>query len=392
LAGRDPAVDGPIDPVAARSGWLGFAPADRAEIAAAEARLGCRLPPSLREFLLVTNGWRDAGTFIHRLAGTGELDWLRDTDDAGWIEAYRPLDDASDPLERSLRLSLDADASVLFLDPHDVDDAGEWAAYRLASWSGQGPERHASFYHLMYDLYAGFHALRKPAGPTRDRWDGVVEQARLAALAGAVDEPLARLHEACDFGRDRAALLRFQMRVMLGQFHQASMSSLIFHLNSQPDLLTDPVVVAEVIPLLFVEDRLTHRRDRPTLQRLRQRGFDAIQPAIAGYEAGGGQPVFGTPEFDAAVRAIVGRVAADPAFQVLDDPFPAGRAVAETRRRLLGEAWPDLRDAMRLWRPLSDNHIAPIALFADPILAELLTPERGRDILATPRGDGTTCA
>ncbi|MCX5097256.1 SMI1/KNR4 family protein [Streptomyces sp. NBC_00365] len=39
-----------------RDAWLGFAPASEVEVAAAEARLGRRLPPSLREFLLVTNG------------------------------------------------------------------------------------------------------------------------------------------------------------------------------------------------------------------------------------------------------------------------------------------------------------------------------------------------
>jgi SMI1 / KNR4 family (SUKH-1) len=158
ITAHDPEQDRPLDEDVVRDAWLGFAPATAEEVAAAEARLGCSLPPSLREFLLVTNGWRDAGNFIYRLAGTAELDWLRDTDDAGWTEAYSELDDGG-VLGRSLRLSLAGDSAVLLLDPDDVDDNGEWAGYWLASWSGMGPERHGSFYDLMYHLYASFHDL-----------------------------------------------------------------------------------------------------------------------------------------------------------------------------------------------------------------------------------------
>ncbi|MGW1159432.1 hypothetical protein ACWD48_14635 [Streptomyces sp. NPDC002519] len=37
---------------------------------------------------------------------------------------------------------------------------------------------------------------------------------------------------------------------------------------------------------------------------------------------------------------------------------------------------------------MCEDHIAPISLFADPVLAQLITPDRGREILATPRGTG----
>src|SRR5262249_8700237 len=40
------------------SGWVGYPRATEAQLAAAEQRLGRRLPPSYREFLQVTNGWR----------------------------------------------------------------------------------------------------------------------------------------------------------------------------------------------------------------------------------------------------------------------------------------------------------------------------------------------
>jgi hypothetical protein len=40
-----------------------------------------------------------------------------------------------------------------------------------------------------------------------------------------------------------------------------------------------------------------------------------------------------------------------------------------------------------LWRPGSENHIAPVALMADPVIAEIITAKRGREILAMRRGD-----
>lgn len=55
IAAHDPDEDGPLDEKVERERWLGFAPATEDEVAAAETRLGFRLPPSLREFLLVSN-------------------------------------------------------------------------------------------------------------------------------------------------------------------------------------------------------------------------------------------------------------------------------------------------------------------------------------------------
>ncbi|GFE17935.1 hypothetical protein Sgleb_59820 [Streptomyces glebosus] len=175
---HDPERDAPLDDEVVRDGWLGFAPATPDEVTAAEARLGRTLPPSLREFLLATNGWRDAGCFIYRLAGTSELAWLAETEDSSWIEAYSDTefadeDEGEEPegeiLARSLRLSLEGDAAVMLLDPKDIDERGEWAGYWLASWSGMGPERFDSFYDLMYDQYSRFHRLRRPEAETRDR-------------------------------------------------------------------------------------------------------------------------------------------------------------------------------------------------------------------------------
>jgi hypothetical protein len=46
------------------SGWLGFAGATEAEIQALQQRLGVQLPPSYRDFLAASNGWRTTGWAI----------------------------------------------------------------------------------------------------------------------------------------------------------------------------------------------------------------------------------------------------------------------------------------------------------------------------------------
>lgn len=430
IAGHDPDKDAPLAQEVVRDAWLGFAPASEAEVAAAEARLGRRLPPSLREFLLVTNGWRDAGNFIYRLAGAAELEWLRDTDDRTWIEVWEDLaeDDVEEDedgeeafgvqeakvLARCLRLSLEGDAAVMLLDPDDVDVDGEWAAYWLASWSGEGPERYGSFHGLMRRQWVSFHALRKPPGATRDHWDAEVERARCEALAGAVDGPLSVFAQAHEYGRERADVLSMQMKAMLGDW-RGHIASLMWCRPGNDDLLLSPLFAAELLPLLVRQDQLAHPHDLRPLPRLKEHAPAPVRALVADYEARAAEPgfrlTFGGPEFDAAVHAVADRLAGQPAFQAPDeppirtgpivvtlyagggprpepDPMSDPAKVRTARAGLCAEAWPELRAALRLWHPVCEDHIAPISLFADPVLAQLITPDRGREILATPRGTG----
>lgn len=424
VVGHDPESDGPLAAEVLRDGWLGFGPASEAEVAAAEARLGRRLPPSLREFLLVTNGWRNAGTFIHRLAGTAELEWLRDTDDRSWIEAWEDLaeddevqDDEAKVLSRSLRLSLDGDAAVMLLDPGDVDEDGEWAGYWLASWSGAGPERHDSFHDLMHRQWVSFHGVRKPPGATRDHWDAQVERARREALAGEVDGPLAVFSRAREFGLERADALSAQLNMLLGDWRR-EIATLTRYTPEIDGLLLDPLFAAELLPLLIRYGQIARPHAVQPLARLKRNAPAPIRALIADYEARAATPDFrvtfgGGPEFNTAVRAVADRLAAHPAFQASAElPAPTGRIVITTyvggapagpepgplstpdrvraaRAALCDEAWPEIRAALPLWRPVSEDHIAPISLLADPVLAQVVTGSRGRQILTTPRGPAT---
>src|SRR4051794_3657557 len=67
-----------LPPEVLDSAWLAYPPASEAEITAAEARLGGRLPPSLRAFYSVTDGWRTTGFFIWNVLPVQGLGWLRD--------------------------------------------------------------------------------------------------------------------------------------------------------------------------------------------------------------------------------------------------------------------------------------------------------------------------
>ncbi|RUT03955.1 hypothetical protein DSM106972_048690 [Dulcicalothrix desertica PCC 7102] len=56
---------------------MGYSPASESQILAAEQRIGKSLPPSLRTFYSVTNGWRTTGLCIYDILPVEEIDWLQ---------------------------------------------------------------------------------------------------------------------------------------------------------------------------------------------------------------------------------------------------------------------------------------------------------------------------
>src|SRR5215472_5834493 len=73
LADEDIRAD--LPPAVFASGWLGYPGATEEQMIQLEERLGTPLPPSYREFVRFTNGWREAGYFIHQLWSTEEIEW-----------------------------------------------------------------------------------------------------------------------------------------------------------------------------------------------------------------------------------------------------------------------------------------------------------------------------
>ena len=61
--------------IAAR--WLGCDPGSEQDLGAAEERLGVRLPPSLRGFLLTTDGWSRPADWVERMCPCRDIQWFR---------------------------------------------------------------------------------------------------------------------------------------------------------------------------------------------------------------------------------------------------------------------------------------------------------------------------
>ncbi|MET9491621.1 SMI1/KNR4 family protein [Nocardia sp. NPDC006630] len=370
---------GDLDPEVAQQRWLGYPPATEADVAAVEQRLGLRLPPSYRSFLLTTDGWRHAGEFVWKMRDTTNLGWLRELEPSweSWADlvSEAPVDAPGNPFTRGLLISLHADVGVLFLDPADRDENGEWAAYSVFSW-GEFPRRFPSFTALMESEYQSFHQIRQPAGKTRDSWDLVVEQARDQALSGDVDTATAALEKAQHFGRSRATVLQTQLQMFLttsSPYEASRILSRLLPLTPVPDgFFTGPLFTDEFVPCMFLQ----HAHKEPwyasaldvaqILETAQTDPGGEIKRAIDGHRTRTQQPgyqlTYGNQAFDTAVRKALAQHHSDP------------------------EAlWEALRTAMPLWQPRTPDHIAPVALLADPVLAYSLTPERGRALLNQPR-------
>ncbi|MEU0456024.1 SMI1/KNR4 family protein [Streptomyces sp. NPDC006129] len=360
------------DEAAWQARWLGFPPASEGRIAAMEERLGRRMPPSYREFLKVSDGWRHAGGFVWLLAGTKDARWHdNESGLADLMEEY--LDEDAGPEERQeadlwrrgLQLDVEADATYVLLDPEDVAEDGEWAVYTWASWRAAPPERHANFLAFMQDMHREFHSLRahrddeEPefANDTTRELDARMEEARLRALRGDWEQAGRALDEAKEYGRPRAAGLGDQIRRLLGE------TSMVYF----DGLVTDPRYAPELLPPLVAEHAAHSYRDDSTLLfHLRGADEDLVSLAHATLD----QVRNGTYRYAPA--------------------GPFGEAVERARELARwGDsdgAWRTLTDALPLWEPLGPDHLAPLAWVADPLLGPLLTPERGRELLSTPRG------
>lgn len=368
----DDEARGEDDEAAWQARWLGFPPASEERIRAMEERLGRRMPPSYREFVKVSDGWRHAGGFVWLLAGTEGARWHdNESGLADLFEEYLDEDAGheerreADLWRRGLQLDVESDITHVLMDPEDMDEDGEWAVYTWASWRASPPERHANFLEFMRDMYREFHSLRaRPsdnepafANDTTRKLDEQVEEARLAALRGNWEEAVRVLDEAKEYGRPRAGGLGDQIRRLLGQTYMVYFDGLV----------TDPRYAPELLPPLVAEHAAHSYRDDSTLTfHLRGADDDLVSLAYATLD----QVRSGTYRYPA-----IG---------------PFGEAVERARELArwgdTDGAWRTLTEALPLWEPLGPDQLAPLGWVADPLLGPLLTPERGRELLSTPRG------
>ncbi|MFF7988794.1 SMI1/KNR4 family protein [Kitasatospora xanthocidica] len=339
--------------------WLGFEPAPEERIAAAEERLGRRLPPSYRAFLEVTDGWRETGGSVYRLAGTAQAHWH---EDAFGLSEYFDEGELRGMWARALQLDVESDMTTVLLDPLAAGEDGEWAVYCHSSWAGSGPTRYDSFREFMFAMYRRFHGRHagRP-GPafvndTTRRLDAQVAAARLEALRGGYEPADAALTEAAGFGRPRALGMSDQLRRFQGKMYAARYGGLAH----------DPLYFREFAPLLAV-DLLEMGRDPADWIHTMSDESDERRAAAA-----------------EIVRELKERTFRYTA------PGPFGEAVGQAREQArwgrTDAAWRTLLAALPQWTPLGPDHLAPVGLLTDPLLGPLVTPERGRELLATPRG------
>jgi hypothetical protein len=158
--------------------WMGYKGASEEQIAHAETRLGTKFPPSYREFLKVTNGWRQITSFINKLWSVEEIDWFK-VRNQGWIDAWMtdllPVPDKEyfvygedqselavrrEYLQTALEISDMGDSAIYLLNPQVVTPDGEWEAWFFANWL-PGATRYRSFWEMMQTEYKKFLALKE---------------------------------------------------------------------------------------------------------------------------------------------------------------------------------------------------------------------------------------
>lgn len=160
--------------------WLGAKGTSDSEMEFHEKRLNATLPPSYKEFLKVSNGFKQLNTFVWNILPVDQIDWLKKFDPdlyelytidfkddfSASDEEYfvygdeqKTTDFRSEYLANSLAISGWGDASILLLNPN-VKFGREWEAWMFATWH-LGPVRYKSFEELVLGEYSSYLDLRK---------------------------------------------------------------------------------------------------------------------------------------------------------------------------------------------------------------------------------------
>lgn len=158
--------------------WLGFECASEHEIQHQEIRLKAELPPSYKEFLKVSNGFKQLNCFIWNILSKDKIDWLEKFDPSffklystEFKDAFNATDEEyfvygdeqkmtnfrSEYLLNSLAISEWGDAAILLLNPK-VKFGDEWEAWMFAVWH-HGPVRYKSFGDLIQGEYSSYMEL-----------------------------------------------------------------------------------------------------------------------------------------------------------------------------------------------------------------------------------------
>ncbi|MFI1379485.1 SMI1/KNR4 family protein [Embleya sp. NPDC020886] len=213
-----------------------------------------------------------------------------------------------------------------------------------------------AMYREFHCLSAGRHDERAFVNATTRELDADLERAREWALAGDWERAEAEFARIGEYGRPGARVLGDQLRRFQGYTYLVEFGIIAF----------DPVYASEFRPALADT-------------RVRNGHGDSLGFTRVGWTSD--EAMAAADEVLWQVRESTFRHTAPGAFgRVVDAAREQARWGATDR------AWRMLRAGFGLWESLGTDHIAPVGLFADPVLGPLITPERGRLLPAVPRG------
>lgn len=153
-----------VSPAQREAGWLGYEPASEQAVAETEDRLGIRLPPSYRNFLLASNGWSTIRYWYSSidLLGADKIGWFPDLESKlldSWSD-WSGFDEELAVIRRSLLISNDDGGSGghWMLHADSIAGNGEWTAYEW--WPGEGGDLEP------HDDFAAMVTMPSPGGGT----------------------------------------------------------------------------------------------------------------------------------------------------------------------------------------------------------------------------------
>ncbi|EXU66622.1 hypothetical protein Z951_19050 [Streptomyces sp. PRh5] len=385
-----------VDDEQRAAGWLGFEGADEESVLALEERLGTRLPPSYRAFLGASDGWLNISPFMWRMRPAKTVGWLREADPETWsvIRGGEGEDwDDTAFMDRALLVSEEGDAQHWLLDPADVSEDGEWAAYIWASWYPALGDRHASFAELVVEERKGFEG--RAAHEARMGRPGTVEdlvaEGRAQALRGEVRKAMATFEQAAVKGSGAGAYLG----IILGAFLDISAA----HHWIRTGILGDPRVLeaigmeqlrAEAAPL-YLRCAAEEWTGAPggylsALGDILPRLPDGVDGVVgAGGVAASGAAAEGDDTAAWMARAAAFAPPVLPESRTFQQALDLARTLAD--RGATDQSWAVLEAALPHWHCDSPHRIAPVVLLTDPAFREVVTPARARRVVTTPRGE-----
>jgi hypothetical protein len=154
-----------LDAETAKNKWLGNHPCYAEQIRNLESRLAVALPPSFKEFLFVSNGFKSIASLTGDIFSTEKIDWVINTEQE-WLDIlggfHRPVSDEeyfdysgnqdsayfrSEYIKDCLKISEWQDGVIVLLNP-TIKHGAEWEVIEHGTWY-PGAYRYKSFFDFM---------------------------------------------------------------------------------------------------------------------------------------------------------------------------------------------------------------------------------------------------